>query len=73
MKPRYAVINEFERDEYEKNWQVPFGYNGHFITFNPKEAVRHLDFLATEWGENQLSQTIVEKISDEGRELYYRI
>ncbi len=74
MKPRYVVIDEFERDKFEKEWQMPYGYfNESFNpTFDPKEAVEYLKRLVNVGNVNPTT-TIVEKISDEGRELYYRI
>ena len=71
MKPRYAVVNEYERDKFEKEWQMPYGYILGFPTFNPKKAIQILHELVLDGCDG--TQMIVEKISDEGRELYYRI
>ena len=73
MKPRYAVVNEYRRDKFEKMWQMPYGYGKCFVSFNPQEAITYLNSLAQTQGEDQVSTMIVEKISEEGRELYYRI
>ena len=27
MKPRYAVVNDEERKEFESFWQMPYGYS----------------------------------------------
>ena len=43
MKPRYAVINEYERDMFEKEWQVPYGYGKCFVSTNPQEAIQILE------------------------------
>ena len=72
MKPRYAVINEYERDQFEKEWQLPYGYAKCFVSLNPQEAI---DVLEKFLNSHDINSTvwIVEKISDEGREFYYRI
>lgn len=36
IKDRYGVVNDEERDKYEKKWQIPCGYE--FISFNYKKA-----------------------------------
>jgi len=36
IKDRYGVVHEEQRNEYEKKWQVPYGYK--FISFNYREA-----------------------------------
>jgi len=36
MKDRYGVVHDQDRIEYEKKWQVPYGYR--FISFDYKEA-----------------------------------
>ena len=71
MKPKYAIVNEFERDTFEKEWQMPYGYGKCFVSTNPKEAINQLHKYADLHGDT--STFIVEKISEEGRELYYRI
>lgn len=73
MKSRYVVIDEFRRDEFEKEWQLPYGYGYvQSVGFDPKLAIKQLQWL-TEHGYADPTTAIVEKISDEGRELYYRI
>ena len=71
MKPRYAIVNEYERDQFEKEWQMPYGYGKCFVSTNPQKAVEQLNKYAQMHGDT--TTFIVEKISDEGRELYYRI
>ena len=34
---RYGVVNVVDRANYEKQWQVPFGYD--FITYNELDAI----------------------------------
>ncbi len=72
MKPRYAVIDQNERDNFEKEWQMPFGYNQCFVSFDPKEAVREIHYLVDQRAYDP-DDMIVEKIDEDGRELYYRI
>lgn len=74
MKPRYVVIDEYKRDQFEKEWQLPFGYGRGITlpTFDPQQAIQQLKTLV-EAGMVDSTVVIVEKISDEGRELYYRI
>ena len=71
MIDRYVVIDEYTRDKFEKEWQMPYGYNNCFITYNSNEAVEFLDSMKDQGCD--VSTFIVEKVSDEGRELYYRI
>ena len=71
MKPRYAVIDEYERDKFEKEWQMPYGYSRCFVSFSPQAAIDVLEKI-DHFG-SDCTTLIVEKISDEGRELYYRI
>ncbi len=73
MKPKYAVIDEYKRDRFEKEWQLPYGYSKCFITHNPQIAINHLNKLADKHGEKFVSTFIVERVSEEGREIYYRI
>ena len=73
MKDRYVVININERDEFEKTYQLPYGYGNSPIkpTTNPQEAIDCLKKL--DGYKNDLNDWIVERISDFGRELYYRL
>jgi hypothetical protein len=34
---RYAVVNETDRINYEKQWQLPKGYE--FISYDPEKAI----------------------------------
>lgn len=34
---RYGVVNVVERAKYEKEWQVPFGYN--YISYDETDAI----------------------------------
>jgi hypothetical protein len=73
-KPRYAVINDYERSKFEKEWQLPYGYSQCLIvTHDPKKAINLLNILPVGNPQVDINDYIVEKISEEGRELYYRI
>jgi len=39
MKPRYVVIDKNKRDEFEKDWQLPYGYGGCRIFLNLGDAI----------------------------------
>ena len=80
MKPRYVIVDEVEREKFEKRWHMPYGYADARIYMNPVNAVNALnDIVELEkrhvhiMGSPVSSDLIVEKISKEGRELYYRI
>lgn len=75
MKPRYVVIDEYERDNFEKEYQMPFGYGNCVVFMDPQAAINTLEHICNIREAEGVGYTtlIVEKISDEGRELYYRI
>jgi len=64
MKPRYAIINEEARNEFEMEWQMPFGYATCEIFFSFDEA---LDYFCDNY-----SKGSIEKFDSEGREIVYR-
>ncbi len=69
MKPRYAIIDEYERAKFEKEWQMPYGYSHCFISSNPQEAIQWLE----NHYEDSETTVIIEKISEGGYiELFYR-
>lgn len=40
MKTRYAVVNQKEKEKFEKKWEMPYGYNNcPKICFNQNEAI----------------------------------
>jgi hypothetical protein len=67
MKPRYAIIDEEERDEFEKEFQLPYGYGDSFIAYSFEEAIMEMHFLM----EQDLFFS-VERIDEYGREIVYR-
>lgn len=48
MKPRFVIVNELERQHFEKYFELPYGYNSCPIFFSYDEALDHF--------ENNLSQ-----------------
>jgi hypothetical protein len=67
IKDRYGVVFEEERSEFEKKYQLPFGYK--LVTFNLEKAA----LKCRELGEGH----VVEKISSSygrinAREIVYR-
>ena len=69
MEPRYAIIDEYERAKFEKEWQMPYGYSHCFITTDPKEAIQRIERDSDYDGET----VIIEKISEGGYiEFFYR-
>ena len=69
MKPRYVIIDEYERAKFEKEWQMPYGYSHCFISSDPKLAIQ---WLETHYEDNETT-IIIEKISEGGYiELFYR-
>jgi hypothetical protein len=68
MKPRYVVINERERDAFEKKHQIPYGYSDCDIHTDFEDA---MDEFET-YGNNLLKEYIIERIDQNGREVVYR-
>lgn len=64
MKDRYVIVNEEERDEFEKENEMPYGYYSCEIFYDFYEAVDHFHL---NYGEGW----IVEKFDSEGREKVY--
>lgn len=69
MQPRYAIIDEYERQKFEKEWQMPYGYSHCFITTEPQEAIQWFE----ENYDSSEETIIIEKISEGGYiEFFYR-
>ena len=66
MKPRYVVINEMDRDDFEKKWEIPYGYSECEIHIDLESAIDELEayYSSSEW--------VVEEITDVGRIVVYR-
>jgi len=60
MKARYIIIDEQVRNNFEKKWQIPYGYSGCFMTFDLEEAIYR-----------SFNGESVEKVDEEGREIVY--
>jgi len=59
MKVRYAVVNHKEKEEFEKKWQMPYGYNNSpKICFNQDEAIR---WINQNLGPNERKSYVVER------------
>jgi len=41
MEPRYIIIDRSKRDKFEREWQLPYGYNGCRIFSNLDEAKKY--------------------------------
>jgi hypothetical protein len=67
MKPRYAIINELERDQFEKEYQIPYGYGNVDVFFDLEEALEEAENYTGDFG------FVVEEISDGGRQVVIRI
>jgi len=73
MKPRYAIINDYERTKFEKEWQMPYGYGrSPMLSMDAEEAKEYLIAMSDNPAID-INDFIVEKISEEGREIYFRI
>lgn len=68
MKERFAVVNEMRRDDFEKEWQMPYGYASCYVTMDLEDA---MDWLETEIPQDEIGW-VVEEISREGRSVVYR-
>ena len=68
MKERFAVVNEMERDEFEKEWQMPYGYAATYVTMDMEDA---MNWLETEIPQDEIGW-VVEEVSREGRSVVYR-
>jgi hypothetical protein len=59
MKTRFAVVNEREKVEFEKKWQMPYGYNNcPKICFNQDEAIQ---WIRENLGPTEKKEYVVEK------------
>lgn len=59
MKTRFAVVNLKEKVEFEKKWEMPYGYNNcPFIGFNQKEAI---NWINQNLGQQERQDYVVER------------
>jgi hypothetical protein len=68
MVNRYAVVNQIERDDFEKEWQMPYGYASCYITLDMEDA---MNYMEQECPVNEIGW-VVEEVSSEGRSVVYR-
>ena len=68
MKARFAVIDIEERDSFEKEYHLPYGYAASFVSFDMEEAI---DYLEDNYGPEEITRA-VEQIDEDGREVVYR-
>lgn len=69
MKPRYVIVNEAERNQFEKEWQMPYGYAQCPIFLDPEEAI---SFYMRNYTDHERLVFIVERIDEEGREFFFK-
>jgi glutaredoxin len=59
MKTRYVVVNLKEKEEFEKKWEMSYGYNNSpYIGFNQKEAIK---WINQNLGPNERKDYVVER------------
>ena len=59
MKTRFAVVNEREKVKFEKEWQMPYGYNNSpKICFNQDEAIQ---WIRENLGPTERKEYVVER------------
>ena len=66
MKPRYVVINEMDRDDFEQKYALSYGYGDCEVHMDVMDAIEELEeyYDTNEW--------VVEEISNGGRQIVYR-
>jgi hypothetical protein len=67
IKDRYGVVNDEERNEFEKKYQLPFSYK--LVTFNYREAEIACRDLGNGYVVDKISTT---KEAETVREVIYR-
>lgn len=68
MKPRFAVLNELERNDFEKEWHLSYGYAAAFVTTDIEQA---MEWLETEVPESEFGW-VIEEVTSKGRSVVYR-
>lgn len=68
MRPVFVIIDEKTRDDFEKEWGIPYGYADCEIFLDLDAAV--IDF--EEWVDDWETTYVIEKIDSEGREIVYK-
>ena len=65
MIPRYVVLNEAERDDFERYNQLSYGYGGLDIYYDMEEAIEEAEFYGVGY--------IVEEVSEDGRQAVHKV
>ena len=72
MIPRYAIIDEFERDEFEKKWHMPYGYGTCYITADPEDAIEVYEEMLYMTDDGPETSLIIEEFTENSKTLFYR-
>jgi len=65
MKSVYAIINLKEREEFEKEWFLPYGYASCELFCTMKDAISVYE------DEYEEDEYVIEKVNSEGRCVVY--
>jgi len=65
MKPRFAVLNEMERDDFEKKEQLSYGYGSVDIYEDIEQAIEEAEWFGLGY--------VVEEVSEDGRQVVHRV
>jgi hypothetical protein len=68
MKPVFAIIDEKERNDFEKEWGIAYGYVECDLFHDFDDAV--IDF--EESIDESENSWVIERVDEEGREIVYR-
>lgn len=63
MKPLYCALSIKDRDEFEKEYQIPYGYGSSVIFEDFDGAVKYVDEINPKFS--------VVKVDSEGKEIVY--
>lgn len=70
MKDVFVIINDKKRTEFEKKWQMPFGYSEseNDIYFSLQDAIKKYNKYITYYYTRDF---VIEKVNNEGRQIVY--
>jgi len=72
---QYAIVNEKERIEFEKKYQLPYGYAKAVISNNLQWSIKVLNNISSKYKSDYIIERIDCGVSDiiypEDRKLYY--
>lgn len=69
MKPVYAIINDKERNDFEKKFQIPYGYSACELFDDFDVAIKYFDSNKKNFNKH----TIIEQVDSSGRCLVYKM